>query len=36
MLRGGWYRIVLHARAPTEEKNYDSEDSFYEDRFLKA
>jgi hypothetical protein len=32
VLRGGWCLIiVLNAHAPTEEKNYDSEDSFYKE-----
>ena len=30
-LRGCWCNIVLNVRAPSEEKNYDSKDSFYEE-----
>jgi hypothetical protein len=32
VLRGRWCNIiVLNVNAPTEEKSYDSKDSFYED-----
>ena len=31
VLRGRWCNIVLNMHAPSEEKSYDSKDSFYEE-----